>query len=195
MTRAAGEAPSLEDVLEAFSLEPATDGRTLQRYLHDYPEYAEDLVDLSLELNRPVDEYDGPLTAAELALVADAWQQHVEATPALQRDPFGALSVEAQRELARQLGVPRQVITAFREQRVALASVPRKVCVMLASALNTSVDAMVAMWAAAPSDALLARSYKADVKPSGAVLITFEQLLIDAGVPEEKRAELMDGAS
>jgi hypothetical protein len=36
-----------------------------------------------------------------------------------------------------------------------------------------------------------ARSYKADGKPTASDQVTFEQVLIDAGVPAEKRAGLL----
>jgi len=44
---------------------------------------------------------------------------------------------------------------------------------------------------AVSSESSLARSYKADVKPSAGAAISFEQLLIDAGVPESRLAELL----
>jgi len=40
----------LEEVLLAFSVEPARDAATLKRYVDRYPQFATDLVDLSHEL-------------------------------------------------------------------------------------------------------------------------------------------------
>ena len=36
-----------------------------------------------------------------------------------------------------------------------------------------------------------ARSYKADAKPTAGEQVTFEQVLIDAGIPADKRARLL----
>ena len=49
MSPAKPEVP-LEDVLLAFSVEPVHDRPTLERYLKHYPQFAEDLVDMSHEL-------------------------------------------------------------------------------------------------------------------------------------------------
>ena len=49
-------APSREDVLDAFAVEPNHERNTLERYLRDYPQYAAELVDLSRELSRVIFE-------------------------------------------------------------------------------------------------------------------------------------------
>jgi len=56
--------------------------------------------------------------------------------------------------------------------------------------LNCTVDLLVNALALPPAPAL-ARSYKADGKPSAEAVVTFERLLIDAGVSEEKRTALL----
>ena len=43
---------SCDQVLESFAMESDTSGQTLQKYLQEYPEYATQLVDLSLEIFR-----------------------------------------------------------------------------------------------------------------------------------------------
>jgi hypothetical protein len=185
--------PSREDVLDAFAVEPNPGRKTLERYLRDYPSYASELVDLSRELSGNICDYEVSLSAEDQALIESAWQRHVDAAPKVVSDPFAALSVTELRQVAKQLDVPRQIITAFRERRVIVSSVPRRFLGRLAEAVNSTADIVVATLTLQPGPAL-ARTYKSDSKPAANAAVTFERLLIDAGVPEEKRALLMSDA-
>ena len=186
--------PSREDVLDAFSVEPRSDRETLERYLRSYPDYAEDLVDLAQELSRDLREDEAPLSVEDRTLIDAAWRRYSADSTKDVADPLVALSTAALREVARRLDVPRQIVAAFRERRVILASVPKPFLARLAQAVNSSVDKLAALWSEATPTPAAARSYKAEVKPIAAEPVSFEQLLIDAGVPEDRRAELMAGA-
>lgn len=184
--------PSLEEVLDAYAVEAVHDRATLESYLRDFPQFAEELVDLSREVSRVVEYDESPLTAAEEALIEKAWQNHARpvARSADEVDPLANLSVPQLREVAQQLGVPRQVITAFRERRVKLESVPTSFLAAFARALGCTVDLLSSV-VSAPSGPGFSRSYKADIKPNTGEAISFEKLLIDAGVSEAKRTELL----
>jgi hypothetical protein len=69
---------SCEDVLYAFAVEKNTGRETIERYIQSYPQYANELIDLSLELLRGGCEDDGPLSQEDQALIDRAWQQHTE---------------------------------------------------------------------------------------------------------------------
>jgi hypothetical protein len=181
--------PSLDDVLNAFSVESTPDRKTLERYLRRYPQYAEDLVDLFRELHRITSTNAEPETPQEAALIDAAWREHAAAVPAV-TDPLAVLSIEQLRALAKAIDVPRQVVTAIRERRVVLASMPKHVLRRLAEGANSTLEALVGALAA-PASSALARSRKADDKPRTAEAVTFERILIDAGVPEDKRARLL----
>lgn len=185
----AGERPSREAVLDAFAVENEPDRSTLERYLRLYPEYAAELVDLSRELSRETQEDATPLSAAEQALIDAAWSQHAKALPEAMPDPFAALTADDWRTVAHQLDVPRQVVTALRERRVSLLSIPLRFLQNLAIAMRCSVAQLELSWGATPLAA--ARSYKADGKPTAGEQVTFEKVLIDAGVPLEKRVQLL----
>lgn len=185
----AGERPSREAVLDAFAVESEPDRSTLERYLRLYPEYATELVDLSRELSREIPEDEALLSVADQALIDAAWSQHAKALPATALDPFAALTADDWRTVAHHLDVPRQVITALRERRVSLLSVPRRFLQNLAVAMRCSVTQLELSWGSAPLVA--GRSYKADGKPNAGEQVTLEKVLIDAGVPVEKRARLL----
>jgi hypothetical protein len=183
---------SCEDVLYAFAVEPNSGHDALEQYLRDYPQYAAELIDLSYELSREVCEDETPLSCEDQALIDRAWQRHAETAPKEIMPSLSTLSVSEQRELALHLDVPRQVITAFRECRVELASVPNPFLESFASALNSTVEMLMNVLALPPASNLV-RSYKADGRPEVQTSVTFEQLLIDADVSQEKRALLMKG--
>jgi hypothetical protein len=180
--------PSRESVLDAFAVESEHGRATLQRYLELYPEYAGDLIDLSRELNRAKTIDLEPLSPADQALIDAVWSKH-KAAVSTTAASLESLTVEDWRAVATELDVPRQVVTALREKRISLASIPRRFLRRLADATRSSIDQLEAFWSAGQFAG--ARSYKADGKPSIGSQATFEQALIDAGVPAEKRAALL----
>jgi hypothetical protein len=184
-----GERPSLESVLDGFAVEREHDAPTLERYLELYPEYAGDLVDLSRELSREACDDTSPLSDTDQALINAAWARYAAPQHAATADPFAALTVNDLRAVAQRLDVPRQVVTALRERRISLVSIPRQLLGRLAEAVNCSVTQLELFWGG-PQLATL-RTYKADGKPNVGEQVTLEQVLIDAGVPAEQRARLL----
>jgi len=180
--------PFRESVLEAFALETETGRPTLERYLRLYPEYAGELIDLSRELHRRVCDDDAPLSATDRALIDAAWAHHGASIPAA-ASPFAALTVDEWRAVAQALDVPRQVVTALRERRISLVSIPRRFLRRFADATRTSLAQLESTWEAAGLAG--ARSYKSDAKPTAGEQVSFEQVLIDAGVSPEKRARML----
>ncbi|MFP2959188.1 hypothetical protein ACLEPN_15430 [Myxococcus sp. 1LA] len=182
--------PSRDDVLNAFAVESDSSRETLERYLREFPDLAEDLVDLSRELGRDFCEDEEPLSAEDEALIDAAWHRHREITPKISESPFDTLSLERLRDLSARLEVPRQVITAFRDRQVDIDSVPRRFLTRMAAALDVTLD-MITEAFLLPQAPDLARSYKSNMKPRAVVPVSFERLLVDAGVPDEQRALLM----
>lgn len=180
---------ALDDVLCAFAAESDHGGATLTRYLKAFPKFAEDIIDLSRELQRTIVQDDSALSLADQARIEAAWQEFA-GTPAAVPDPLAALSVADVRELATTLGVPRQVVAAFREHRVLVNSIPRRFLERLASLVQASGEQLKQALALPPTVAG-ARNYKADAPPEEGGPIAFERLLVDAGVPEDRRALLM----
>ncbi|GER08778.1 hypothetical protein GCM10007972_24000 [Iodidimonas muriae] len=182
--------PTREEVLDAFAVEPQHDRTVLERYLKQYPEYASELVELSREVSRNIGTDQNPLSAHESRLIDNAWHHHAPIETKSGTDPLAVLSVQQSRDIAKKLDVPRQIITAFKERRVRVETVPKPFLAALAEALEFSIEALVSSLSY-PSVPKMARSYKAEVKPSVGAAVSFEQLLVDAGVSESRRAELM----
>ncbi len=180
----------LQDVLDEFAMEAEPGRETLERYLSAYPDYAGDLIDLSRELIRQPSSFVGDLTQEEENLIEAAWRKHESTAPRRVPNPLAALTVPQLRSAAVTLGVPRQVLTAFRERLVLSASVPERFLTRFAEAVGQGVEA-IRDWLEHGGMPEPERSYKADDKPGEATQVTFEQILADAEVPANRRAELL----
>lgn len=182
--------PSLEGILDSFAMEPNPSGEVLGRYLADFPQFAEDLVDLSQEMFQVGLVQDRELTSLDSNRISSAWSVLQASLGQPLADPLASLSQQVMGDLSEVLQVPRQVILAFWERRVLPASVPRQFLNRMASALDASAKSLNESLAL-PKQAL-ARSHKADEKPtSDADKQAFEQVLRDAKVPEDQIAALL----
>ncbi|MGH2339695.1 hypothetical protein ACRB9V_23925 [Salmonella enterica subsp. enterica serovar Paratyphi A] len=101
---------SRADVLRDFSVELDTGKDTLLRYLTEFPEYAEELVDLSRELAREVDD-DMPLTATDVLSVESAMERF--RTGLTQQIVQVNISPQRFSAAAKLLNLPKQVLIAF----------------------------------------------------------------------------------
>ena len=181
-------------MLDAFAVEPDTGRATLERYLRDYPQFATELLDLSRMLASPFWDEETPLSSEDRAKIDAAWLRHAAAVPNPVADPFSSLSPRDHRKIAERLGVPRQVLTALRHRRVILSTVPGPFLARVADLISTSEEQLVRVLSL-PAAVEPARSYSSERKPVTSEAVSFEQVLIDADVPEDKRAELMSGAA
>jgi len=185
-----GARPSCDDVLEAFALEPEAGKATLEKYLRNFPEYAEAILDFAVEISREDVVRKEPLSARERALIETGWKKHVEAAPRPFANPFEVLSYVELGKIAEILEVPKQVLTALRDRLVVATSIPNRFAARLAREIRTEVDILMAFIASPPALSV-SRSRKSDVKPRISARKTFEQVLTDAGVAPADRKKLM----
>jgi len=185
-----GTRPSCHDVLEAFACETDTGRATLEKYLRDYPEYAEAIIDFATEISREIVVRKEPLSSRERAMIEVGWEKHVEAAPKPVADPFAVLSRVELGKVAELLELPKQVLTAFRDRTILAASIPKRFVERLAAQIHSDATTLMA-YLATPPVLSVARSRKSNTKPKPANLKTFEQVLTDAGVPPEDRRKLM----
>lgn len=183
-----------EEILLAFAVEQANDNATLERYLQLYPHLSGELIDLSLDLRlqRATGEISAPTDEAwvEASLAAFQAKSQVHALIAAV-DPFTNVSPQELVSLRRALNVPSGVIQGFSSRLVEIASVPTWFVDALASGLHATVDELRRFMAAPPRLAS-GVSYKADDAPSAEQeKITFEDLLKQCKVPDERRQQLL----
>lgn len=184
---------TLEAVLDLFQNEEVHDSDVLARYIGEYPQFAAQLIDFCRLIATPDAEGDRSLTATEKSRIDAAWITHRTARPeaAPDADPLARLSGELGKAVAVKLGVPRQVITCFRERRVLASSVPAVVARELAGALGVPPAHVIAAMARPAASIAKTRSYKSSGPPGSDNQTTFEQVLRDAGVSEADRVRLM----
>jgi hypothetical protein len=182
-------------ILMEFAAEQIHDQRTLERYLRAHPHLADDLIDLSLDLRLQ------QVTAATTVPADEAWVEAsltafrtipiVATSRAPATDPFAAMAPADFVTLRRQLDVPSGVIEGFRTRVVEIATVPERFLDSLARGLGTAVGDLRAFMTAPPR--LAPRlSYKSDEAPAAVEnRISFEQLLVQCHVPDERRRLLL----
>lgn len=185
-------AMSFDEVLEQFMMEDRHDGDVLERYVRAHPLFAARLIDLSRLIATPGADDEGPLSAIDESRIDASWIAYsaVAAGDAPKEDPFAALTGERGKAMSVALGVPRQVITCFRERRVDPSSVPAPILRRFSEEFELPMAHVIAAMRL-PAPASSGRSFKADGKPGVAGQISFEQVLIDAGVSDTDRALLL----
>jgi hypothetical protein len=185
---------SRDDVLYAFSVEENQGRETLEKYLKRFPDFTQELVDLSRELSLPDSKDTRPLSSKDKARIQSSWSMLValqKKQPA--KDLFAALDVKKFRAIVDSLGIPNQVLIAFRERKVRPETIPMPFMRRMALAIGSPLEELQASLAM-PQQQRLAASFKSEEKPAPAPPATFEEILIQAGVPAERRAELLKAA-
>jgi len=185
---------SAEDVLFAFSVEPHHDKQTLERYLKSYPQFADDLVDLSHELRISASFGPGGVPLEDEASSQAAWQQYAAvAPPSAVTTSIGALfdryKGQAFVSLAEALRVPRSVLVALRDRLVVPSSIPQPFVRRFARAVNVTAET-IQQYLSLPSVTPAAANFKADQKPAAQAQVTFETLLAQSNLTEEQIAGL-----
>lgn len=181
--------PSKEDVLDALAVEPDIDRQIIERYLSDYPDYAEEIVDLAAELTMADTNDPVSLSPDEEALIDRAWNKFTKSSATVELNPFANFAAIDLKKIAAILGIKRSVLTAFRECSVIAASVPGRFLRSLAEAMGIEIKVLLAHLNRPP--VALAREFKSEIKPQEAKPVSFEQLLIDAEMSETDRQRLL----
>lgn len=177
---------SAGDILKAFAMDFEPGTGTLKRYLAQYPEHAMALVDLSRELSREVD--DETPSVEDLALVISRMARLREDTVSL--SSLQAAPVTQFIDAAEAMSLPMLIGIAFRERRIDVASLPRRLLVRLAGELRTSIDTLVS-YLELPPLASAHRARKSNVKPTAPEKVSFERVLQDAGVDAQVISNLL----
>ncbi|WP_341917088.1 hypothetical protein [Hydrocarboniphaga effusa] len=183
-----------EDILLAFAVEDRHDSATLERYLAQHPELADDLIDLSNELRlaRAFGPTDVP--PEESADVDAAFNELLNAAPALAQVPdlFSPYTGQAFAELARALNLPRSFLQPFRDRLVDPLSIPSRFVQRFANATrnNTSI---AKQYFALPPVAEAALSFKSEGKPGAPKQVRFADLVAATpSLTDEQRAILAE---
>jgi hypothetical protein len=184
-----------EAILYAFAIEPKHDQETLQRYLQQYPDLAEELIDLSSEIRLSDVLGESPASSVSQGSWESGWQEFLAsrmaaASPDKLENPFARFRGEAFVILAETLNVSRSFLTAFRDGLVAASSIPEGFVRRFANATQSSVAAVRAYFAH-PQLAIGTREFKSDNKPTFQGQMTFEELVHSSDMTDEQRQVLL----
>lgn len=184
--------PSEEEVLLAFSVEPTHDGKTLERYLKDYPEHATALVECSIELMVAATRSNVEAVASETA-VDRAWLrfQSVIGAPAdtIVTNPFAKLNPPAFKSLAKRLEITNLLLVRLRDRAIDAATIPRRVVQRLAIELGVTADAVMA-YLSSPPGMVSNHSFRSSGKPTVTAQISFEQAIATSQLTQAQQEAL-----
>lgn len=184
-----------EEILYSFAVEERHDRETLERYLKLYPDLVEDLVDLSSELR--MHKVLGP--ARDDAFVDTnrdaAWAQFLASGPCDAADakginPFARFQGAAFVQLAKNMNMPRSMLTPLCDGLVAAASIPEPFLQRLAQNMGESLEVLRVFFARAEPQ-MSSLSYKADEKPSVQGQMTFREYVLATDMTEDQRKALL----
>lgn len=184
--------PDLEDVIDAFMMEDDPGGKSLERYLHLFPQFAVELLDFAREISAIPDYEGGTVSDGDELLIAAAWTRHVETVPAGAVDPLGSLNPLELNQLSAAFDLPRQVFLALRERRVIASSISDSFLRLLAERVGCKVHRLVESLNEPPRLAM-GVSRKSEVKPAEPQKVTFAQILTDSEIEPGRLAELISG--
>lgn len=184
-----------ETVLYAFAVEPSRDQHTLDRYLAQYPELTEELIDLAFELRFVEAQMPSQTDPATDSGLQSAWQEFIECAPAAAKPAKSASFLSKFRgqpfaELATRLNVPRSILTAFRDRLVEPLSVPEQFLRRFADAAESSLQE-VRDYLSNPPLIIGTAEFKADKKPSHQGRVTFRHLVESTEMTDEEREVLL----
>ena len=169
-----------EEVLLTFSVEPTHDRATLERYLSQYPEHAQALVDCSIELMMNASRAGEHVQVSSDQVVEQAWRQFQAATSSAQSivnaNPFAQLQPTAFKSIAKKLGINTLFLIRVHERTIDATTIPRRFVQQLAAELGATADA-VSNYLRSPPTMASSLSFRSNVKPEVAAQITFDQAI------------------
>lgn len=182
-------------ILDAFAAESIHDRNILVRYVREFPELAEELIDLASELRLSAE-----LAEEQVCIISDpklksSWEYFLAAAPkpaasATAVGLFAPLKGAAFAALAMKLDIPRSILMAVRDRLVVPSSVPGGFLRRFADATSTTVEltkAHIAQSCQLP----LSLAFKSDQKPSQQGQATFRQLVENTEMSESQRFLLL----
>ena len=185
------------DVLYAFSVETNRDATTLEEYLQRYPQYRDELIDLSIELlTMPLQE-EMPAEGEVSDSVKQSWETFQSmlspsdpvSAVASAVNPLETLDKQGFRSLAETLGVNAFFLVKLRDRTIKLSTIPTRFIEAVANAIDEGVDTMRAALDG-PATISSATSFKADGKPAAEQQISFDEAVENSHLSEQQKVAL-----
>ena len=187
-----------DEVLYEFSIEPNKDSATLGIYLQKYPQYRDELIDLSVELFAAPREDFVPVNEGDSRGMNMAWEKLQSSL--LPSDPVCELSVpenplvtldkKSFRALAKKLDINILFLAMLRDKTIEVSTIPLKFIGLLSEELSISIDSLRSSLAGSSIISTSVR-FKADGKPTASEQISFEDALQSCKLSDSQKEKLM----
>jgi hypothetical protein len=188
-----------DEVLYAFSVEPNKDSVTLEKYLREYPQYKEELIDLSIEIFANPNQDFSPVSegdSKEAELVWERFQSSLTTETTVSgsssvKNPLLNLDRSRFRALAKKLGVNSLFLTMLRDRTIKVSTIPTQLIGILAKELDVSSDVMRNALVGEPTVSSSVR-FKADGKPTATEQVSFDEALDSCSLSDSQKEKLME---
>ncbi len=188
-----------DEVLYAFSVESNKDSVTLEKYLREYPQYREELIDLSIEIFATPNQDFSLISegdSKEAELVWERFQSSLAATTTISgsssvKNPLLNLDRSRFRALAKKLGVNSFFLTMLRDREIKVSTIPIQLIGILAKELDVSSDVMRNALVGEPTVSSAVR-FKAEGKPSATKQVSFDEALDSCGLSDSQKEKLRE---
>lgn len=167
-----------DNILDDFAMEASIGPETLRSYVEKYPTLALELTDLYHEL-----------LMIDLSAAADGLQLETKSAVETAQQNLAvvttALSGANLRDLAQNLGLPRDFVAGFRDRKIRLGSIPGTMLKNLALSASVSIHQLISHLqdTAGPTSQM---AHKADGKPQGSAPVEYDIFVEGLGLNDSE---------
>lgn len=185
-----------EEVLITFAVEPLHDRATLERYIAEYPQYTQALIDCAIELMLESARPEAEL-APDDAVVDQAWVRFqaamapADAARSAVADPFAKVGPTLFKAIAKRLDLSSLFLVRVRGRAISAATYPQRFIQRLAGELETSPMALLDFLRTPPTMAP-GLSFRSDMKPEVADQISFETAVETSQLSPAQKGALLN---
>lgn len=185
-----------DEVLITFAIEPAHDRATLERYIAEYPQYTQALIDCAIELMLASTRPEAEPTRSE-AVVDKAWKQFqaamapIDEAPEIVIDPFAKLGPASSKALAQRMDITSLFLLRVRNRAIAVVTYPQRFIQQLADELQTSPNALLDYLRTPPTMAP-GLSFRSAAKPEVADQVSFEKAVETSQLSSTQKDALLN---
>jgi hypothetical protein len=180
--------PNAEEVILAFAVEPIHDRKTLERYLSEYPEYSEVLVDCAIELTLDIDRRKS-VTDSKEENVENAWQRFQVAMKVgndVPVNPFAKISPTIFKSLAKRLDISNLLLIRLRDRAIEPITIPRRFIEKIAAEMRVTSDTVSDFLNSTPS-LTLNNSLRTSSETKGTTQISFQEAIETSQLTESQK--------
>lgn len=201
----------LDEVLYAFAVEnEVPDAETLDKFVQQYPQYAEALTEFAVELVLDITRKDteiakadagddtvSPAVSRAISYFQNCVYELSKITPVQNAgtvvNPIAALDQTGFRALASAIHANNTFMIKLRDRLIEPETIVNRngFCRAIADELNMPMEAMIGHFKAAPVIAA-GQHYKSDGKPAATKRETFEEAVRRSGLTEEQQRYILN---